>query len=50
MCYEKGLSSQAENESLLQRICFDAVDMVVPQYDQKAPVEVLGGIDWDSLT
>lgn len=48
MGYEKGLSSQVENEGLLQKICFDAVDMVVPQYDQKAPTEVLGGIDWDS--
>ena len=45
--YEKGLSSQAENQALLNKICQDAVDLVVAHYDQRAPVEVSGGIDWD---
>lgn len=47
MQYEKGLSSQVENQALFNKICNDAVDLVVPQYDRKAPVEVSGGIDWD---
>jgi len=48
LLYEKGLSSQVENTGLLQKILFEAVDMIVPQYQQKAPV-MAGGIDWDSF-
>jgi hypothetical protein len=46
--YEKGLSSQVENTALLQKICFEAVDLIIPKYQQKSPT-MAGGIDWDSF-
>jgi hypothetical protein len=48
MMYEKGLSTQGENSVLLRNLCNEAVDMIVPKYQQKAPVQA-GGIDWDSF-
>jgi hypothetical protein len=50
MFYNKDLSSQAENQALLERIYATAVDAVIPEYSQKAPAEVSGGIEWDSFS
>jgi hypothetical protein len=48
MLYGKDLTTQAENVTLLQKTIFDAVDMIVPKHDQKAPV-MPGGINWESF-
>lgn len=47
--YEKGLSSQAENEALLDKVLFQTVDMIVPGYGCRPPSRAQGGIDWDSF-
>jgi hypothetical protein len=48
MFYGKDLTTQAENVTLLQKTIFEAVDMIVPKHDQKAPV-MAGGMDFESF-
>lgn len=50
MLYEKGLSSQGENQALLDKMLLESVDLVVPLYGCKAPTGHQGGVDWASLT
>jgi hypothetical protein len=50
LLYEKGLSSQAENETLLDKVLFNTVDMIVPGYGRRASTGAQGGIDWASFT
>jgi hypothetical protein len=49
MMYEKGLSTQGENAALLKNLCFEAVDLIVPKYQQKAMTQNHGGVNFEDF-